>query len=187
MVTICEMCKLLNNPLRVKILLRTYAAKDGMNVGLLADELQNDGIGISGVSQYMKQLERIGVIRRVRAGRYVNYVADSRKASKKVCQAIDAIVAYSKDNDVTNLQPTFAALMNPFRATIIAALAKAGSISAVEIAEKTIHQQKHLKRDLQAAVDAGLIDIDDSEVAFATCHYCKPTDPIIKLLVALLD
>ena len=66
---ISELCKLLHNPLRLEILRRVYDAKGGVNVGYLADEFTDSGLGLSGVSQYLKQLERIGVVKRERAGR----------------------------------------------------------------------------------------------------------------------
>lgn len=184
---VCEMCKLLNNALRLEILVRVFEAKDGINVGYLADDMQNSGLGVSGVSQYLKQLERLGVIRRVRAGRYVNYEADMRRADPKVCTAVEAIVPAVKKGGVDVLLPVFGALMNPFRARVVAAVAKAGAIPATEICEKTEHQVKYLKRDLQPAVDAGLLDPDDSDTALAVYHYVEPLDPVVRVLVSLLS
>ena len=186
MLAICEMCKLLYNALRLEILVRVFDAKDGISVGYLADDMQNSGLGVSGVSQYLKQLERLGVVRRVRAGRYVNYEADMRRADLKVRTAVVAIVPKVKKGGADALLPVFGALMNPFRARVVAAVAKAGAISAVEICEKTEHQVKYLKRDLQAAVDAGLVDPDDSDTAQAVYHYIEPSDPIVRALVELL-
>ena len=93
MVEFCEMCKLLNNRLKLEILVRVFESEDGINVGYLADDMQNSGLGLSGVSQYLKQLERLGVVRRVRAGRYVNYEMDLRRADPKVRTAVEAIFA----------------------------------------------------------------------------------------------
>jgi len=185
MVMLCEMCKMLNNPLRLEILLRTFAAKDGMNVGFLADEMRQEGLGVSAVSQYLMQLERLGIVRRVRAGRYVNYVVDMRRAHPKVRHAVEAIVAAGR-NGCAGFAPVFGVLMNPFRAAVVAAVAKKGAISAVDICEKTLHQLKYLKRDLQAAVDAGLLYPDDSETALAVYRYVEPSDPTVRLLVSLL-
>lgn len=185
MVAICEMCKLLNNPLRLEILLRTYAARDGMNVGLLADEMRPLGLGVSAVSQYLRQLERLGVVRRERAGRYVNYVADVRRAHPKVRRAVEAVVAAAGKGD--GLTPIFAALMNPFRARAVAAVAKAGALSATDLCAKLRHQTKYLKRDLREAVDAGLLVADDTETALATYCYIVPADPTAQLLVSLVQ
>lgn len=186
MVALCEMCKLLNNRFRLEILVRVFRAKGGMNVGWLADEMEGKGLGVSGVSQYLKQLERLGVVRRVRAGRYVNYEADTQRADPKVRTAVEAIVTAVTEERPGVLLPVFAALMNPFRAGVVAAVAKAGAISAHEICERTEHQMKYLKRDLQAAVDAGILDPDDSEISRAVYRYITPRDSAARTLVSLL-
>jgi len=186
MVAICEMCKLLNNERRLEILVRVFGAKDGINVGYLADDMQDSGLGLSGVSQYLKQLERLGIVRRVRAGKYVNYEADTRRADPKVREAVAAIVPAVRKKGSAALLPVFGALMNPFRAGVVAAVAKAGAIPAEEICEKTNHQMKYLKRDLQEAVDAGLLDPDDSETAVAMYRYVEPRDPVARQIVSLL-
>ena len=178
-----ELCKLLNNSLKLEMLLRIYAAKDGMNVGILADEMSRRGLVLSGVSQYLKQFESLGVIRRSRAGRYVNYFPDMKCASADVKAVVEAVV--SRKGNVSGLAPCFAALMNPFRAKVIAALRQAGEISGVEICSKTEHQLRHLKRDLQAAVDAGLIWADDAEPSLAVYHFREHPDPIVRLMVSL--
>ena len=180
---ICELCKVCNNPLKLEMLVRVHSAKDGVNVGILADEMFSRGLVLSGVSQYLKQLESLGVVRRYRAGRYVNYFPDLSRATADVRTVVEAIVA--RKGSLKPLAPCFAALMNPFRAKVVAALRKAGEISAVEICEKTEHQLRYLKRDLKAAEDAGLVWSDDSEPALAVYHYCEPSDPIARLLVEL--
>ena len=184
---ICELCKLLNNPLRIEILLRTYATRDGMNVGVLAGEMLRFGLGLSGVSQYLRQLERLGVVRRERTGRYVNYLPDMRAATSAVQQLVTLLLKESKKSDLSGRIPVFAALMNPFRARVVAAVARARAIPAVEICEKTLHSRKHLRRDLQAALDAGLLAVDDSDDDLATYRYVSPSDPVARQLVALLS
>ena len=185
MEALCEMCKLLYNPLRLEILMRTYAARDGVNVGVLGEAMKPSGLGVSGVSQYLKQLERIGVVRRERAGCYVNYMPDTRRARPKVRQFVEALVAGTGKDDLVPLEPVFGALMNPFRARVVSAVAQAGAIPAAEICERTHHPSRHLGRDLRMAVDAGLIDPDDSEATCATYHYVEPADPLSRLLVSL--
>ena len=76
--------------------------------------------------------------------------------------------------------------MNPFRALVVAAGAQAGAIPAAEICERTHHSVRRLGRDLRMAVDAGLIDPDDSEATCATYHYVEPVDSLSRLLVSLL-
>lgn len=183
---LCEMCKVLSNGFRLEIFMRIFQAKDGLNVGCLADDFHLKGLGVSGVSQYLKQLERLRIVRRVRAGRYVNYEANWHQAHPKVRAIIEMIVCESLKESRLNLLPIFKALMNPFRAQVVAAVAKAGSISAMEICEKTEHQMKYLKRDLQTAVEAGLLEVDDSDSAAANYCYAQPSNAVVQRLISLL-
>jgi len=180
---VCKLFKTLNNPLKLMMLERVYGAKDGMNVGLLADEMSSRGLVLSGVSQYLKELEGLGVVQRGRAGRYVNYKADCSRAHPAVREIVMGVIGRMKKGDMS-FADVFPALMNPFRAKVVAALSKAGTIPAVDICEKTDHQPKHLKRDLQPAVDAGLIWADDGDVVLASYHYVEPSDPLVRLFVA---
>ena len=184
MLEICNMCKLLSNPLRLEMLARVYSAADGVNVGVLADELSQSGIGQSGVSQYLKQLASLGVIRRIRSGRYVNYIRHEAP-DPAVRKAIEAIASRMKKNRNRNFAYVFGVMMNPFRARVVVDVAKAGAIPAVEICERLEHQVKYLKRDLQCAVDAGLLDVDDSDVKDAVYRYVAPSDPLVALIVSL--
>ena len=180
-----NLCKLLHNPLKREILLRVYASRDGLNVGALADEMGRKGFVPSDVSHYLKELEAVGVIRRSRAGRYVNYYPDPQNASADVRLVVEAFLQLNGRLGKKVLDAVFGALMNPFRAKVIAALSTAGSIPALEICQKTEHQPRYLKRDLQAAVEANLIWADDSETASAVYHFVPSNDPFVKRLVSL--
>lgn len=184
MTNIPAFCKVLANPLRQEILLRVYGARDGMNVGTLADEMQFSGIKVSGISQYLGQLERLGVVRRYRAGKYVNYVADAARATPAVREAVGIAVRRLRKHD--DLTPLFKVLMNPFRAQVVSVLSKVGALPAAEICEKTGHNVKVLKRDLQPAVDFGLLAPDDSDIPAATYRYIPPSDPAVRALIALV-
>ena len=185
MIGICNLCRLLANPLRLEMLARVRSAADGMNVGVLADELSLSGIGQSGVSQYLKQLAATGVIRRVRAGRYVNYV-EADAPDPAVRMAAEAVVRRMKDSRDRDFAYVFDVMANPFRARVVADVAKAGAISAVEICERLEHQIKYLKRDIQCAVDAGILSVDDSDSAAATYRYVAPSDPLAALIISLV-
>ena len=91
MATVSDLCKLLRNPLRQRLLSRIYLSLDGVNVGFLVDMLSDAGLNQSGVSQYLKQMEQLGVIRREQAGRYVNYKADTQRANERVARAVRLI------------------------------------------------------------------------------------------------
>lgn len=178
---ICAFYKLLNNPLKVDLLVRVHKAREGVNIALLADMMTNSGLGLSGVSQYLKQLQSFNAIRRERTGQYVNYVAKTQGADEKVKEAIGIVVANERKRE--KFGPIFAAMMNPFRAKVVAMVAEAGSMSGEDICEKTGHQSKHLKRDLKEAIEIGLLVADDSDAKIATYRYNPPQDPILVRLV----
>lgn len=180
---ICKFYKLLNNPLRVDLLVRVHKSRDGFNVSLLADEMQKSGLCLSGVSQYLKQLEDFGVIKRMREGRYVNYVGDVRNADPRVRAAVELIVA--NESKRMEFRGVYAAMMNPFRARAIALVAESDEMTGEELCEKTNHQLKYLKRDLKEAVDTGLIVADDSDPYAAVYRYQAPDNPIARRLVEL--
>lgn len=175
--------RLLNNSLRVDLLVRIHKSKAGFNVGLLADEMSRFGLGLSAVSQYLKQLEAFKVIRRARAGRYVNYFADLTDADSKVRAAAMLIIANASKRKA--FEGVFAVMMNSFRARVVAAVAAAGAISGAEICKKTNHQLKYLKRDLKVAVEAGILDPDDSDPSVAVYRYRPPKSAIARQLVEL--
>ena len=184
MVELCNLCKLLSNPLRLEMLGRVCLAADGVNVGVLADDLSLSGIGQSGVSQYLKQLASTGVVRRVRAGRYVNYVRCD-PPGPAVRKAVEAIVQRMKKSRDRDFAYIFNVMMNPFRARVLAAVAKAGAIPATEICERLEHQIKYLKRDLQCAVDAGILSVDDSDSQLAVYRYVEPSDALVEQIVLI--
>ena len=68
---------------------------------------------------------------------------------------------------------------------MVAAVAKAGAISAAEICERLDHQVKYLKRDLQCAVDAGILSVDDSDSQLAVYRYIEPSDVLVSQIVSL--
>lgn len=180
MATICDLARVLSNPLRREMLVRVHEARDGQNVGLLADEMSPRGLGLSGVSQYLRQLEQIGLVRRYRAGRFVNYVGDMRSASPSVRKAAGLVLERLKRDD-GGLCRVFDVLRNPFRARVVSALSAGRILSTAEICGKTGHNPKVLKRDLQAAVDAGLVATDGE-----TYRYVRPEDETVAQLVAML-
>jgi len=180
---VCELYKLLYNPLRMEMLRRVYDSRDGINVGLLVDEMTKHGIKQSCVSQYLKQLEGVGVIVRRRVGKYANYFADCSNAPANVRNAVREIMRYHDRHPRYDVGPVLGVLMNPFRAAVVRAVANAGRMSGPTICVKFAHQPKYLKRDLQAAVDAGLFAMDDSEEP--VYRFVPPSDTVTDKLIAL--
>lgn len=180
MATICDLAKLLTNPLKRTIILRVYNAKDGLNVGILADEMHYKGLCVAGVSQYLHQFEQLGLIRRYRAGRYVNYVGNASAANPAVRKAFELVRDRMKTEDGV-CEQVFGVLRNPFRASVVSALSQGRRLSSAEICDKTNHNPKLLKRDLQEALVAGIIATDGD--AF---WYVEPADAVMAQLVKML-
>ena len=187
MATVSELCKLLNNPLRLKMLMRVYASRDGVNVGILVDEMLNEGLNQSGVSQYLKQLEHLGVIRRERAGRYVNYYADCTNCDSQVAEAVRRIVDRVRANGDLDFTRFFGVLMNPFRAAVITYLAAGNAGDPAAICTAFGHQRRYLRRDLQVALDEGLLAVDDTSEFLGVYSYVKPSDKFVAALVRLCE
>lgn len=156
-----------------------------MNVGLLADALSAAGLNQSGVSQYLKQLAHVGVIRRERAGRYVNYRADWVSGGAKVTEAARLIVSRIQEKGDLDFTRFFGVLMNPFRAAVITYLAKGGAGDPGSICAVFQHQRRNLRRDLQVALDEGLLSVDDSSEVFGVYSFVTPADPLVARLVEL--
>jgi len=182
MAKLADLCRLLANELRLEILYRVYSAKGGLNVGYLVDDMSQSGLGQSGVSQYLKQLANLGVIRRVRAGKYVNY-EPAMSGNPAIDTAIAAVVARLRKKGDRDFMPVFSVMMNVFRAHVVSAASKVGVLTSQEICDKLEHQKKYVKRDLQVAVDAGLLVPDDSDCT--VYRYRNPSDPLVRLIISL--
>jgi len=186
MKTVCDLCKRLNNPIRIELLRRAYTSLDGgVNVGIAQDK---SGVGVSGTSQYLKQLEDLGILRRERSGKYVNYIADWSAAPAPIAEIAAMLKArFKKGEDVESLVPYFNALMNPFRARVVKYLAKGGDGSKEAIADKFTKFSKTLDRDLKSAVTVGLLTCDDADEGVGTYAYHPPTDEIVLKIIESVE
>lgn len=180
---VCELYKLLHNPLRLEMLRRIYASRDGMNVGLLVDAMTHADVKQPCVSQYLKQLEHAGVIMRRRAGKYVNYFVDKTSASVNVRKAVGIVLDALRRSPKRDFTEIFGVMMNPFRAAVVCAVARKGRLDTPTICDMFAHQAKYLRRDLCAAVDAGLLLVDDDDAP--TYRYVHPADGTVAELIAL--
>ena len=185
MKTICDLCKKLYNPIRLELLKRAYTALDGgVNVGFAQDD---SGLGISGTSQYLKQLEDLGLIRRERAGRYVNYLADWSHAPSDIGEIAALLSARFKANgEVESLVPFFGVMMNPLRARVVHYLAKGGDGTKTHLIERFKQSKRTFDRDLKPARDAGLLDMDDDDATAGRYIYLAPSDPIALRIIELI-
>ena len=187
MLEICELCKVLSNPFRLEILHRIYEAKEGFNFGRLAEEMGEANLCASGVSQYLRELVRLNIVRRRREGIYVSYYADLSKAPKSIAEITALIIKHMQKDKKRNFVRAFVALRNPFRVTVLRMLSKASSMSTEVICDKTCHAYKHLDRDLKPAIEAGLIQASSDQIrGYATYRYIPPKDPVVACLMAHL-
>jgi len=175
-----DLCKVLENEHRMMLLAEIYKSRDGgCNVGYLADRMLGK-LEFPAVSQYLKQLESLGLLRRERCGKYVNYLDDMREAEDGVRQVARMIRAEIKEKGMYDDHNMFRALMNAFRAKVCRYLMEGGNGEKSVICDKFKHFSKYLVRDLQPAVEAGLL----SEYVEAY-ELMLPADPIVRRIVEL--
>ena len=182
MFEVCDLCRVLANPLRLEILARVYCAKDGFNVGLLADEMQKYHLGLSSVSEYLLQLEHKGLVRRRREGRYVNYYPVFAGAPASVRGIVKLIVENLRNHGSRDYARAFLALKNPFRARVVGLLSRKESLSTEAICIRFEHEMRYLYRDLKSAIDAGLIRADGNCMD-ASYFYIPQKSEIVQLMI----
>ena len=175
-----DLCKVLENEHRRVMLSEVYKSMGGgCNVGIMVEKMQGR-LEYPAVTQYLKQFEQLGLLRRERSGKYVNYFDDLSEAAPDVAEVAmmirDAMITRGDYDDLG----MFRALMNAFRARVCNYLMKGGDKSKAAICAHFEHQPKYLVRDLQPAVESGLLTEYDEEYEFNL-----PSDPIIKRIVEL--
>ena len=117
------------NPERRSLLRMVCEAKDGLNVGIAQDGAE--GLKQSGTSQYLGQLWKLGLIRRVRSGKYVNYYADAENAHALVQNVAVALQDRFRAESGGNSHdegylPVMRVMGNAMRARIVGMLAREG-------------------------------------------------------------
>ena len=184
MKTIFDLCKRLDNPVRRELLRRVYTSRgDGANVTLTQDE---SGVGLSGASQYLKQLEELGLIARRRSGRFVNYLADWSLAPKGIKTIAAMLHARIKeDGTIDSLAPVFHAVMNPFRGRVLNWLMRGGKGDKKFLADRFGKDLRTIDRDLKPAIDAGLLDMTDDDEDVGSYVFVTPEDSIARAIIAL--
>ncbi len=183
MFEVCDLCRVLANPLRLEILARVYCAQDGFNVGSLADEMQKHNLGLSAVSQYLMQLERIGLIRRRREGQYVNYYPSPSHVPASLHGIVKLIIENLRAKGPRDYARVFPVLKNPFRARVIGLLSRAQTLLSTEsICHRTNHEPRRLYRDLKCAITSGLIYADGNCID-ASYSYIPPQSEIVRLMI----
>jgi len=184
---LCELCKKLNNPKRMEFLVRLYndgrpLDQAGFNVGTAEDKSE---LNLSATSVYLKQLAMLGLIRRERNGRIVNYVPEVCSASSCVREIAEMMRARWRANPTdTSFVPIFRVMMGPFRAKVVRQIAAVGPRTVEDLAAQFDKKTADLIRELEWAVKGGLLELD-SQDSEGTYRYVVPADQIARRIVEL--
>ena len=182
MTEIWELCRKLSNPERLALLRKVYESKDGINVGTVNEHA--DGLKQSGTSQYLGQLWKLGLIRRARSGKYVNYYAAPENAHVLIQDVALALqerfrAEFGSGNQDEGYVPVMRVMGNAMRAKIVGMLAREGRACRKYVCDKTGLEEKALIRHLKPALKIGLVQFDAKEILWVN----QPTDTIAKLIV----
>lgn len=183
MVETWELCRKLANPERRGLLRRVCEARDGLNVGIAVDSA--DGLKQAATSQYLGQLWRLGLIRRMRSGRFVNYTADAENAPvaiRKIAVAIEERFCSERESDSRDERfcAILAVMGNAMRAKLVRLIYENGPVVKDYLCDKTGLGVKALLRHLKPALDIGLVQSMDGE----SFRICLPEDQISRLIIA---
>ena len=185
---LCEMCRRLNNPKRFDFLVRLYQDDRSMDLAGFNVKGALDGakVNLSATSEYLKGLAEIGLIRRERAGRLVNYTPDFSLAKPCVGEIARMMrERIRKDPNDLGFVPVFRAMMGSRRSRIVRHIASGGCGHIPYLIQQfEFLQLCDLIRDLKAAVEAHILDLD-SQDSDGTYTYITPADPIARRIVEL--
>ena len=178
-----DLCKLLNNPKKVRLMqLVCEAERDGIMVKALVAAMKDDGLGISGISQYLKQAANLGLVRRERKGNEVYYFYDTYRARQEVQEIMEMIRARLKAGGSLAFLKTLRTLMNPFRAKVAHYLAdgKPGDVGVICAAFGCSQAQLFMAME---------IGVEDGMFAYSNCAYSlmPQTDDIVCRIIAQSD
>lgn len=184
---LCEMCKKLSNPKRMDFLVRLYRGvgglcDGGMNVGHAQDGSQ---LFQPATSEYMRQLADLGMIRRERSGRLVNYYPDYSNATWAVREIAAMIMRRLREQDGNmSFVPIFHVMMGRIRARIVRFIAAGGCGCVEYLAEKFELRQGDLRHFLKFAEEGQILrcNSDDPDGVY---EYITPADPIARRVVEL--
>ena len=147
-----ELCRRLNNPTRLKLLMMdVYSQKldDGLNVGIAMDD---NSLKQPATSSHLSALASLGIIRRCRSGRFMNYYPEISDESPRVAEIARLIRERGRTNsDNLAFSDVFSVMMNAFRAKAVANIALTDRITLLELAEKYDKEMRLVTRDLKPA------------------------------------
>lgn len=179
---IWELCRKLANPERLALLRMVCEAEDGLNVGIAQDGAE--GLKQSGTSQYLGQLWKMGLVRRARSGKFVNYYADAENANAQIKDVAVALqerflAEVGGDANDDGYLPVMRIMGNAMRARIVGLLAREGQASAEYLCGRLGLNARALNRHLNPAIGMGLVECD----ATGNLRLKMPADTIARLIV----
>lgn len=185
---LCEMCRKLSNPKRFDFLVRLYKDERplefaGFNVSGALDGAE---VNWSATSVYLKGLADLGLVRRERAGRLVNYSPDFSLAKACVAEIASLMRDRMRSNpDDLSFVPIFRVMMGSRRSNVVRHIAGGGSGRISDLRERFgFIRLSDLERDLKFATDARILDLDSQDPG-GTYSYITPADPIARRIIEL--
>jgi DNA-binding transcriptional ArsR family regulator len=177
-----EFCRKLSNPERLGLFRQVCEASDCLNVGVAQEGAP--GLKQSGTSQYLGQLWKMGLIRRLRSGHYVNYYADAENAHASIRDVAIALQnRFREESRTQSCDESYVQVMrvmgNAMRARIVGKLAREGLMTIDYICDRMGMNARILNRHLKPAIDAGLVVCD----ANGFIKLNRPTDLIAQLIL----
>lgn len=180
---LCDMCKKLSNPKRFDLMVRLY--REVLDGACVTNAQDGSGLYLAATSTYLRQLFELGLLRRERNGKFVNYYPDFSGATEPVGEIARLIMRRLRnESGDLSFTPIFRSMMSPLLAGVVRRSA-AGEVRSVgEIAEKLNMRVGDLRVYLKPAVEGGLISIksDDPDGVY---EYITPADPIARRIVEL--
>ena len=184
---LCEMCKRLNNPNRMDFLVRLYRdspdlRKSCLNVGNAQD---GSKLYMAATSAYLRQLADIGLVRRERSGRLVNYYPDFSQASCEVGEIAGLIMRRLRlESGDLSFAPIFRVMMGAIRSQVVRSIAAGGDGRVEAIAKRFNLRVCDVRTDLRLAEEGGVLvcSSDDPDGVYS---YITPADPIARRIVEL--
>ena len=75
--------------------------------------------------------------------------------------------------------------MNPFRAAVVRYLSEGGAGEPAVLCARFNHMRRYLRRDLQLALDAGVLSVDDDDEDVGVYRFVPQASSLVNQLIAI--
>ena len=155
------LCRLLGNPVRLRMVCMAARSKEGINVSETAKALS---LGESAVSIYLKQLANAGILRRSRTGIRVDYFAvpadgTAFAVSSRVLSVIRANC--STPRDIREMAGLFGALGNDTRISAAISL-QSGRCDEETLAQRVMKPVRTIVRQMRQLLESKIVELDEN-------------------------